>query len=406
MQTLQFDVQASSPEESNLFLRALWAALRRNAGKLGWQFTPAKDGPQRRVRFGFATVGDHHGVEIGVTYGKRGVAASLWVRHPDMGTVRSPAQDSNHRAPIPQDLEALFQKSVAEAVRNAVDPSEIVVSGGLRVSPDLILADYETGNLTLRGVAAGEVRLSLRIVAFDEDDAEIEFAAVTQTICIMLSAFTNATFIGGHLPPPLSEAASNRLWAPEAWLDDFPIVDGRLTITKDQLEFLDQVARGSVSEGPVLFAATHFHQALRLTEHGSQFDDAINTLLVSALEAISAADHEPGQCKECGQPRYAIRQRVRDLARRHLGAYVETLVEQAYRLRSSFLHAGVVRGKRPLVRRIQPLLDPASPTGCLTLRLPGDTKNLTEFTSFIIRDICAGVSGREGVSGEAMTSGD
>lgn len=34
--------------ETNLFLRALWAALRESYGRLGWQFTPRRFGEEKK----------------------------------------------------------------------------------------------------------------------------------------------------------------------------------------------------------------------------------------------------------------------------------------------------------------------------------------------------------------------
>ena len=51
MQPLTFQVGLDSVEESNLFLRALWASIRLKFGRLGWQYAPHRDGPHRLVSF-------------------------------------------------------------------------------------------------------------------------------------------------------------------------------------------------------------------------------------------------------------------------------------------------------------------------------------------------------------------
>lgn len=70
-------VQSTSQEQTNLLLRALWAAVRSEFGKLAWQFTPYRDGERREIWFGFADVGEDESISFGVKYAQRGVATHI-----------------------------------------------------------------------------------------------------------------------------------------------------------------------------------------------------------------------------------------------------------------------------------------------------------------------------------------
>jgi hypothetical protein len=64
-------------------------------------------------------------------------------------------------------------------------------------------------------------------------------------------------------------------------------------------------------------------------------------------------------------------------------------VKGDYERRSKFLHTGVVPGALPDGVRIEPLLDPTDPSGCMRHRGVASPNILLEFTSYVIRAECA-----------------
>lgn len=58
---------------SNRLLRALWAEIREEFGKLAWQYMPQRLGAQREVYFGYADLGLSRAVQIGISYRRKGI---------------------------------------------------------------------------------------------------------------------------------------------------------------------------------------------------------------------------------------------------------------------------------------------------------------------------------------------
>src|SRR5687768_4100901 len=110
---LNVAVQVNSLEESNLFLRALWARMRVRFKRLGWQYTPKRDGQRQVIRIGWATLGisSPNGIEVGVHYKRRGVIDSVHI------TPRGNIYDHH------PNLNADLQECVAEALATFRSPT-------------------------------------------------------------------------------------------------------------------------------------------------------------------------------------------------------------------------------------------------------------------------------------------
>ncbi|MDV3459211.1 hypothetical protein RZN05_19600 [Sphingomonas sp. HF-S4] len=366
-----YDVKARGVAESNLFLRAFWAALRQRVGSHAWAFMPSKDGHRQTVTFGRASFPQLGVVGFGISYARRGVIDQLWVR-PEAGT------------------ENLLPE-IAASIRDAKGASQLQpawINAEIAVFPPVNMARYASDHLSLKGLARGAICLRLYVSGYDTPDREDEFLAIAEPILNALSVFTNCSFRYGPLPvrEEVVELVNDR-WAQVDWIDGSPIVDGRLAITPEQLRYLEGLAVAP-GDDHVIRAARLFHQALHL-DYGRDptLTDAVRTLYVSALEAASAQETNPLKCEGCGQPIYAIRKRVREVARRHLGEAAEGIIDRAYKARSGYLHTGSVFGKRPFGLGIRPLLDPDASSGCYLPHGLDNTVTVREFTSFILREV-------------------
>jgi hypothetical protein len=367
---IRYDVKAENVAESNLFLRAFWAALRKRAGPHSWAFMPNKDG--RTVTFGRASFPERGVVGFGISYTQRGVINQLWAR-PEAGT---------------ETLLPEIAASVQDAKINLARLHPAWITAEIALFPPVKMASYASAHLTLQGLAGGAMRLGLYVSGYDRPDREDEFLAIAEPVLDALSVFTNCSF--QYAPASVGEEVvepANARWCQADWLDGAPIIDGRLAITPEQLRYLEGLAVAP-GEGAAVRAARLFHQALHLDYAGGPtLSDAVRTLYLSALEAASAPERNPSRCNECGQPIYSIRKRVREVTKRHLGEAAEVIIDRAYNARSGYLHEGSVLGKRPFGLRARPLLDPDAPSGCYLPPGQDNTVNVREFTSFILREL-------------------
>ena len=88
-----FEIGISDKQDANLFLRALWAALRDAFGKCAWSYTPVRDGPSKRIEFGFVDVGHSEGpISVGMTYRTKGSINTIEFRRSEYETKKGHVQ--------------------------------------------------------------------------------------------------------------------------------------------------------------------------------------------------------------------------------------------------------------------------------------------------------------------------
>lgn len=95
---------------------------------------------------------------------------------------------------------------------------------------------------------------------------------------------------------------------------------------------------------------------------------------------------ESSSCKECGQKKYSIRQRVKELVRLHLNQYIEGFIDDYYSARSEYLHTGILFSDTSYIGVSIPQLDPLSNSGCRS-QSPALPINLSEYTGYILRNV-------------------
>ena len=79
----KISIGLGSTEESNEFLRSLWATLRATFPGIAWQYIPRRFGARRFIRLGFASIPDQDQIELGITYKNCGVIdAVVFDKHP------------------------------------------------------------------------------------------------------------------------------------------------------------------------------------------------------------------------------------------------------------------------------------------------------------------------------------
>jgi hypothetical protein len=134
---------------------------------------------------------------------------------------------------------------------------------------------------------------------------------------------------------------------------------------------------------PFLRASSHFHTAQKLwlvnPSPVENITELSSVLYVSALEvATELYPLENSTCKECGQKKYSIRKRVKELTRMHLNEYIEGFIDNYYSARSKYLHVGVLSSDASYVGASIPQLDPTSDNGCRIQTSTGSSELLVK----------------------------
>ena len=207
------------------------------------------------------------------------------------------------------------------------------------------------------------------------------------------------------------------------WMDDCPVQDDKLLISREAMRLIDTVAGGGeIPEDLSIFlrACNHFHiarkyaaQVLDLFELGEaeqvgnhEFAMPINirnrrleaagevgdahaeitgALFMSAMEVAAKIGQPKAEaCKECGQLRYKISQRVTDVMKKHGGENLARIAKSYYSQRSQYLHEGMMLSPLNYTGTSILQLDPSSPSGCL-MQTASPDPNLRDYVGFCMR---------------------
>jgi hypothetical protein len=342
---VRVSVRMGSLAESNLFLRAVWARMRAHFGRLGWQLTPSRSGVARKIRFGWASLGQPgkswpDNVEIAIHYKRIGIIDSIIFQ----------AQGSIYQR-IP-DLDSTLRSCVEEALEIYSAPSSQMTATQVRSNPYIPFTLYRGTRWYVGPLSSDRTELGLAVSAFDESDRAYEFKVRLGSILDVLSVWTNCAFEKfdeyDHEAKPI-DLKANIFLKRSDWLDDFPVENDRLCLESLSLEFGNKIIDGTIdADHRLLRAVRLFHQGLALHRLPSlNFGDLSVVILISALEAMME-ETASSVCQSCGQSIYKISKRVRDLATQHLGDAMVRIFTHYYARRSQFVHTGRIYAAQPL----------------------------------------------------------
>lgn len=228
-------------------------------------------------------------------------------------------------------------------------------------------------------------------LGFDRIDAQEIAGEKALAIADFLSACINETIQLIHekqtISPP--DTYNNILNNDEDWLDGYPYVENAYALSRHQIEIIDKISTSEIgTNSPLLRSCFHFNNALALKAEGYSFgkyDEIVCALLISSIEALCEEfPWETSKCQTCGQIKYSIKQRVKELSTRILGEAAAYHISELYNIRSRTLHCGHQFSNRTSCY-ITPLID-SSQNNCM--KPQGlNILNLTEFTSYLIRKV-------------------
>jgi hypothetical protein len=172
---MRIPVKVTSESESNRLLRALWAVIRAEFGKLVWAYAPIKHGDRNTIYFGWAALDNGSPVRIGVTYRRRGVSHQI---------VFEDAERVRER----------IEHCVQVAEERASSPETYNCRGLLTPNLTIALQDTAFKSVALAPSADSTIGLQMTVDAFDETDAKAQFTGRARAGADVLAAFTNLFF--------------------------------------------------------------------------------------------------------------------------------------------------------------------------------------------------------------------
>ncbi|WP_415396245.1 hypothetical protein [Sulfurimonas sp. CS5] len=371
---MKIQLNHKTNDESNLYLRALWASLRKSYGKCAWQFMPYKDGKSKTVHIGFMDIGLGNTVEVSIQYEKKGVIKFL---------------DFNSELPE-HEIQIIHDLCLSIDVNNL--QKDFVISTVLNTGVGNFSSTLGKGYRIFLTDTRENI-LEISVTAFDVHDAGFIAGNKIQSICDLLSVFINSYVKMGSLTclNEFTNISVDTIYSENLdWIDDHPREGDFLVLANYQKLIIENLLLENIHEA-FLNGASHFNNAAYLLKdfsfsHDATVDTAV-VLYVSSLESCAAIQEvEKKSCKECGQVKYSIRRRVLDLVGDYLPNHLVKFIDDYYASRSKYLHEGRSSSKNIYFGTSLPQLDPYSSSGCKiqTSIMP---INLRDYVSYIFRKI-------------------
>ncbi|MEP0873184.1 hypothetical protein NDA01_25820 [Trichocoleus desertorum AS-A10] len=411
--------------ESNNFLRALWAELRNRFCKCAWSYQPIKEGNLKTIFLGWVDINQEQAIDISLTYSQKtivnGIHFGEWCSQP-----------IDEASELGQQLKDAVNKAYQR--RNNPDTHMLQVPVSSIYSS---LAPYSGQWFEISPDQNPISLLSIKIRAFDNIDAEVEFLRISSCLLDVLSVETNSLFWlsgQGDRQDITSGMESEKSTCPkvntyvsdEKWLDDIPKCNGYLLISSQAVQFLDRILSKnelSSEEKNFIRSCHHFHVAReqdaliydRLVSSGEQnHEDGTTTLFLqehprfnlasilsrraeeiatvlymSAIEVASTIDsNSPERCATCNQEQYKISARVVDYVKKYLALEEDhpllKVFKSHYEKRSKYLHAGAVLRDHSYTGITIPQLDPSSDSG-VSQKTSVLVTNLRDWIGYMLR---------------------
>lgn len=397
----------SSVEDSNAFLRCLWATIRAEHPQTGWQTTPFRLPNTNTIFLGYISIGDIGAFEVSIDYEKKGVVKWITFSGGESNSqlILNSLIDiasSNYNSTEASYKYTFFFRSMWHTL------------GNIR-GKNFEIMTYPEGNL-----------LSISLRGYDRIDAHEKYREYVQPVLDVLSALTN-------LPWWLDQVNGEEVEATEVfydldqedqqpWVDGFPIVDGFVRIGESGKNLIDEILESSEKDTPLLAIVNschHFHLARKMEciafdsviirpiaeiegaiigdiDESNPFlamrpilpesSELAVSLYCSALEVLAQIKQQPTErCSECGQLKFSIKKRVLELVTSILNEHVaKHFISPMYDRRSKYLHTG----SRTIERYAgvsNPQLDPSTTNGVKESHNV-NSLNLREYTSYSIRN--------------------
>lgn len=373
-----FNVGTHNCTESNLFLRKFYDLMSRNV-KIGWEFIGFRE--NKKIFIGYSSFG-----EMWIDYKERGKINNIII---------SPSEENY----------TLVEKVLHEA-KNTYLSSLInyKVTFGVK-KEDICFMHQAYNNISFSYDDVNKINLlTFNVKAFGSFDFKYVITQKINYVKHLLCTYTNMIFEVSFITASKGDYEcsdiENKKYNNE-WVDtsDILINNEELILSPDFYTILSHVLvelqyerelRLILNSMQQLYIANIMNRdTIRSAEYIIPgYVDLINTTLISSLEPISNIDaDEPETCKACGQLKYSIRKKVKDLCQRYLpDSITKMIANELYADRSKFLHEGNPRTNEFYCGCCVPLLDPVDGKEIMQPGCHVDI-NMFEYVSYIIRKI-------------------
>lgn len=404
---MEINIGISNIEESNDFLKSLWAQMEKEFEKCGWHFSPVKK--NNRIFLGFMRIGDLGELSVSISYKQKGTINNLYF---ELG---------NDRQEIPKNSELSNRLKKVVRLARSKQGEFSFFRCSVPIESYYPIASYESEFFKTEILSKEGTQLTFLTKAYDEKQVNGISSKKIKQIMDFLSLETNGVFWRGKTSNMEQEkkVLTNELFQDDEFIDGMPIKEDCIVLSREGKQFLEQIINphNQLSKDVEIFlkACHHFHSARKYDEQefsnallidGDSFPEEIEkrkndlkiaskmveshvelatTLYMSALEVVTLIGAEKNTCSACGQPKYQIASRVRDLVTEHLGEHLASDFNYYYNLRSKYLHTGLLIEDEEFGGYVIPQLDVDSKSGCREVTGVA-LINLREYVGYCLRE--------------------
>lgn len=383
---IKFEVCSKNSEDSNLFLRKFYEELSKY-GDLKWNFQSFREG--NVIHIGKTNYG-----EMWIDYKQRGKISNIYFKTPSEEIhkyveVALRCAKHNHCNMKPYTVTVVFDTGdirFCDMSKKGIEINSTEIEG--RILTKVIFPVYVFGVYDLKYIKTQKVNY----------------------LKYLLCAYTNIIFpcVKVLCTESIYDTYDNDWQEPnQDWVNiDDELIKNNKTISLPS-EFF--------SVFRIIIDIFEYNREIRLLLNASQeifcskkmintilqnednwntlgFTDLTNTLMISALEPLSNIyGVKAERCNECGNLKYSIGKKIRDLCSTYLPEYIaKEICDKGYSRRSSFLHEGNLVTNEFYCGHCVPLINSVDgrsillPATCLDL-------NLFDYVTFIFRKITSDI---------------
>lgn len=322
---LVFSINATSVQESNLFLRKLWSELNQ-VKTMGWNMYPHRDGTM--VTIGTSTLG-----EISFDYARKGCIKNLYI-------------DNS------KDV-----KEISAAVNRAKVNGMKDYSVSIELSSAKAISIAETSFEDCRVFTCdGKIYLHLNFEAYSPWDVEMYLPNKCDSILAILYEYTQVLFdvakikyADGRLPVNNTDLQEyNYEWMD---FDECPrLEDSSVILPRECLQIISYIMDDKshdeniellLNSSRVLTTTKRLLQEVEFPNTSGKAD-VINSMVCSSFEPLSLIlDNNSERCQECGNMVFSITKKIKNLCTRYFDeSFAKYVCDVIYKNRSVFLHTG------------------------------------------------------------------
>jgi len=351
-------------EQSNLFLRALWANIRNEFGKCAWNFIPYRDTDKKLITLGYMNYEDERTLEVSLHYKNIG----------NLIAISFIAEDEQQASDL---------RTIKKLIKESLNYNALMKDFSCKTKFESIrcnFSSYQGQYFKLNPLSGNFFECTIKICAFDNIDAKTIILKKIKLISALLSVFSNCLILNTNKEVEASDikVKENEYNVNLNWINDRPIKNNHVLLSEKSYLLIDKlISLDSFNENInlMLAAFTHFHSARAQDsfehdvlipagtskvndntfelhhEKDDRFDvaneiqmsstESATVLYMSSLEVASLIGAKDlAKCKSCNQNQYSISSRVQDFVKENGGNGLVKTIRNYYNLRSRYLHQG------------------------------------------------------------------